>query len=209
MPVTFEIARIAAPVETSLYASALTLGATDREVAALADAFAYDVDFQRDVRPGDDFELVFERFYDDEGNTVRTGDLLFVSLEFEPRSARVLSIHGAGRFTLRLVRRRRQERTALPDEDADQRRAFVVGLRHAPPSHPRLFTHAPRHRLCRADRHADPGGGRWHGCCGQGHLARTGTMCAFVTPMAMRRLTRTCRVSRAACVRARAFAKGK
>ncbi len=81
MPLTFEIARIAAPVETSLYSSALNLGATDREVAALADAFAYDVDFQRDVRPGDEFELVFERFYDDEGNTVRTGDLLFVSLE--------------------------------------------------------------------------------------------------------------------------------
>jgi murein DD-endopeptidase MepM/ murein hydrolase activator NlpD len=81
MPVTFEIARIAAPVETNLYASALALGATDREVAALADAFAYDVDFQRDVHPGDDFELVFERYYDDEGNTVRTGDLLFVSLE--------------------------------------------------------------------------------------------------------------------------------
>lgn len=81
MPVTFEIARIAAPVQTSLYASALALGATDREVAALADAFAYDVDFQRDVRTGDQFELVFERFYDDEGNTVRTGELLFVSLE--------------------------------------------------------------------------------------------------------------------------------
>ena len=81
MPLTFEIARIAAPVETSLYSSALQLGATDREVAALADAFSYDVDFQRDVRPGDNFELVFERFYDDEGNTVRTGDLLFVSLE--------------------------------------------------------------------------------------------------------------------------------
>lgn len=81
MPVTFEIARIAAPVETSLYASALEHGATDREIAALADAFSYDVDFQRDVRPGDHFELVFERYYDDEGNTVRTGDLLFVGLE--------------------------------------------------------------------------------------------------------------------------------
>ena len=81
MPVSFEIARIAAQVETSLYASALTHGATDREIAALADAFSYDVDFQRDVRPGDEFELVFERFYDDEGNTVRTGELLFVGLE--------------------------------------------------------------------------------------------------------------------------------
>ena len=81
MPLTYEIARIAAPVQTTLYGDALNLGATDREVAALADAFAYDVDFQRDVRPGDNFELVFERFYDDEGRTVRTGDLLFVSLE--------------------------------------------------------------------------------------------------------------------------------
>jgi murein DD-endopeptidase MepM/ murein hydrolase activator NlpD len=81
MPLTFEIARIAAPVESSLYATALDLGATDREVAELADAFAYDVDFQRDIRPGDRFELVFERFYDDEGRTVRTGDLLFVSLQ--------------------------------------------------------------------------------------------------------------------------------
>jgi murein DD-endopeptidase MepM/ murein hydrolase activator NlpD len=81
MPVTFEIARIAAPVQGSLYQSALNLGATDREVAALADAFAYDIDFQRDVRPGDDFELVFERYYDDEGNTVRTGEMLFISLE--------------------------------------------------------------------------------------------------------------------------------
>ncbi len=81
MPTTFENARIAAEVRTTLYASALELGATDREIEALADAFAYDVDFQRDVHPGDHFELVFERYYDDEGNTVRTGDLLFVSLQ--------------------------------------------------------------------------------------------------------------------------------
>jgi murein DD-endopeptidase MepM/ murein hydrolase activator NlpD len=81
MPLTYEIARIAATVDKSLYASAMELGATDREVAALADAFAYDVDFQRDVQPGDNFELVFERFYDDEGATVRTGDLLFVALD--------------------------------------------------------------------------------------------------------------------------------
>jgi murein DD-endopeptidase MepM/ murein hydrolase activator NlpD len=81
MPVTFENAHIAAQVETSLYASALALGATSREIEALADAFSYDVDFQRDVRAGDKFELIFERYYDDEGNTVRTGDLLFVALE--------------------------------------------------------------------------------------------------------------------------------
>ena len=81
MPVSFEIARISQPVEGGLYATALRYGATDHEIDALANAFAYDVDFQRDVRPGDHFELVFERFYDDQGNTVRTGDMLFIALE--------------------------------------------------------------------------------------------------------------------------------
>ncbi|MFT3729312.1 MAG: peptidoglycan DD-metalloendopeptidase family protein [Terricaulis sp.] len=81
MPLSFEIARISAPVENGLYATALKRGATEHEINALADAFAYDVDFQRDVRPGDHFELVFERFYDDQGHTVRTGDMLFIALD--------------------------------------------------------------------------------------------------------------------------------
>jgi murein DD-endopeptidase MepM/ murein hydrolase activator NlpD len=81
MPVTYEIAHIATPIETSLYESALAGGATVREVEQLADVFAYDVDFQRDIFPGDTFEMVFERWRDDEGRTVRTGDLRFVSLD--------------------------------------------------------------------------------------------------------------------------------
>jgi len=81
MPTSFENAFIAARVETSIFASATAMGATAREIEALADAFSYDVDFQRDVRAGDKFELVFERWYDDEGQTVRTGNILFISLE--------------------------------------------------------------------------------------------------------------------------------
>ncbi|MFZ4602942.1 MAG: peptidoglycan DD-metalloendopeptidase family protein [Caulobacterales bacterium] len=79
-PVTYEIARVAGAVQGSLYESALDLGATEREVGQLADIFAYDVDFQRDIRPGDLFELVFERYADDDDRTVRTGDLLYVAL---------------------------------------------------------------------------------------------------------------------------------
>lgn len=81
MPLTFEVTRIAAKVESTLYDSVIAGGATDREVSQLADVFAYDVDFQRDVQRGDDVELVFERFRDDEGRTVKTGDLLFVALD--------------------------------------------------------------------------------------------------------------------------------
>jgi len=73
-------------VQTSLYDSLIAGGATDREVSAFADVFAYDVDFQRDIHPGDGVELVFERFRDDEGRTVKTGDLLFVSLDVRGES---------------------------------------------------------------------------------------------------------------------------
>jgi len=96
MPLTFEIARISAQVDSSLYASALKLGATEREVATLADAFAYDVDFQRDVQPGDNFEILFERFYDDEGVTVRTGDMLFVALDTRRGPRQFYLYHAAG-----------------------------------------------------------------------------------------------------------------
>lgn len=81
MPLTFEVARIAGAVETSLYEAAVKGGASEREILALADVFAYDVDFQRDIFPGDTFEIVFERFRDDAGQTVRTGEALFVSLQ--------------------------------------------------------------------------------------------------------------------------------
>lgn len=81
MPLTFEIARIAAVVQGSFYESAVALGATEAEVGLFAEVFGYDVDFQRDIREGDRFEIVFERFFDDLGQTVRTGDPLFLALE--------------------------------------------------------------------------------------------------------------------------------
>ena len=81
MPLTFDIARVAGTVQTSIYDAAVAQGATEREIAALAEVFGYDVDFQRDIRRGDGFELVFERFFDDAGDTVRTGELLYMALE--------------------------------------------------------------------------------------------------------------------------------
>ncbi len=81
MPLTYEIARVAAMVNGSFYESAAAQGATEREIGLFAEVFGYDVDFQRDIRNGDGFEIVFERFYDDQGQTVRTGDPLFLALE--------------------------------------------------------------------------------------------------------------------------------
>jgi len=56
------------------------LGAADQQVVDFAQVFAYDVDFQREVHPGDKFEMVFESLSDERGNIIRRGDVLYASL---------------------------------------------------------------------------------------------------------------------------------
>jgi murein DD-endopeptidase MepM/ murein hydrolase activator NlpD len=67
-------------ITTSLYEDARVLGAADQQVVDFAQVFAYDVDFQREVHPGDKFEMVFESLSDERGNIIRRGDVLYASL---------------------------------------------------------------------------------------------------------------------------------
>ncbi|MEQ9505881.1 MAG: M23 family metallopeptidase [Hyphomonas sp.] len=72
--------RVEAEIETSIYTAALALGAEDQQVADFAAAFAYDIDFQREIHPGDRFEILFETAYDERGNRVRNGEVLYAAL---------------------------------------------------------------------------------------------------------------------------------
>ena len=72
--------RVAAPIETSIYEAALNLGAHDQQVVDFASVFAYDVDFQREIHPGDSFEMVYETYTDEAGTPVKAGNLLYASL---------------------------------------------------------------------------------------------------------------------------------
>lgn len=73
--------RINDAITTSIYEAALANGASDQQVADFASAFAYDIDFQREIHPGDKFEIVFETFYDERGKPVRNGAVLYAALE--------------------------------------------------------------------------------------------------------------------------------
>jgi murein DD-endopeptidase MepM/ murein hydrolase activator NlpD len=72
-----QIVRSSGSITSSLYVDALNAGATDRIVVELAGVLAYAIDFQRSIQPGDGFDILFERFVDEEGNTARTGDILY------------------------------------------------------------------------------------------------------------------------------------
>ncbi|MEO0882163.1 MAG: M23 family metallopeptidase [Pseudomonadota bacterium] len=72
--------RVATTIDSSIYESALSAGATDQQVADFAQIFAFDIDFQREIHPGDSFEIVYEAFEDERGNQVRTGEVLYAAL---------------------------------------------------------------------------------------------------------------------------------
>ena len=76
-----EMVRATGEIGTSLYVDALNAGATDRVVVELAGVLAYAIDFQRSIQPGDQFDILFERMIDDEGDVARTGDILYVRYE--------------------------------------------------------------------------------------------------------------------------------
>jgi murein DD-endopeptidase MepM/ murein hydrolase activator NlpD len=56
------------------------LGAPDRAADSIAQAFAYDVDFEREVAPGTEFELMYDRVSDLRGQVVREGEPVFARM---------------------------------------------------------------------------------------------------------------------------------
>jgi murein DD-endopeptidase MepM/ murein hydrolase activator NlpD len=55
-------------------------GAPDRAADSIAQAFAYDVDFEREVVPGTEFELMYDRVSDLRGQVVREGEPVFARM---------------------------------------------------------------------------------------------------------------------------------
>ncbi len=80
--------RYAGSIETSLYEALdravpwSSLAADERVKLAweLSDVFAWQLDFSRDLQPGDEFQVVLERLTSEEGET-RAGDVLAADLE--------------------------------------------------------------------------------------------------------------------------------
>ena len=65
----------------SLYESASRLGATASITAQMVKLFSHKVDFDRDIKAGDKFELVFDRKVTESGRTVEAGDLQYAEIK--------------------------------------------------------------------------------------------------------------------------------
>ncbi|RJF86310.1 M23 family peptidase [Oleomonas cavernae] len=77
---TVALARVTGTIDDSLFAAASRAGIPATVTTELIRMFSYDVDFQRDIHPGDQFELLVERHQDPDGRTLKWGDILYAKL---------------------------------------------------------------------------------------------------------------------------------
>lgn len=67
-------------IDDSLFVSARRAGVPPRVIMDLIRIFSWDVDFQREIRRGDRFEILFETFKNENGQVVKNGDIQYASL---------------------------------------------------------------------------------------------------------------------------------
>lgn len=63
-------------IESSLYADATDAGLPPAMVKQFMDIFAFDIDYTRDIHPGDTFKVTYEETVNDLGQRVKTGRIL-------------------------------------------------------------------------------------------------------------------------------------
>ena len=67
-------------IENNLYSSAVSSGVEPNIIIEFARVFGFEVDFQRDIRKGDWFEILYEKFEDDNNKVRDTGKIIYASM---------------------------------------------------------------------------------------------------------------------------------
>ena len=67
-------------ITNNLYSSAVSSGVEPNIIVEFARVFGFEVDFQRDIRKGDWFEILYEKFEDDNNKVRDTGKIIYASM---------------------------------------------------------------------------------------------------------------------------------
>ena len=67
-------------IQNNLYSSAVNVGVEPNIIVEFARVFGFEVDFQRDIRKGDWFEIMYEKFEDDNKKVRDTGKIIYASM---------------------------------------------------------------------------------------------------------------------------------
>ena len=67
-------------IKNNLYSSAMDVNVEPNIIVEFARIFGFEVDFQRDIRKGDWFEILYEKFQDDNDKVRDTGKIIYASM---------------------------------------------------------------------------------------------------------------------------------
>tara|TARA_B100000686_G_scaffold350925_1_gene448218 strand:+ start:236 stop:1552 length:1317 start_codon:yes stop_codon:yes gene_type:complete len=67
-------------IRSNLYSSAVQVGIEPNIIVEFARIFGFEIDFQRDIRKNDSFEIYYERFVNDKGVIKDTGKIIYASM---------------------------------------------------------------------------------------------------------------------------------
>lgn len=72
-------------IKNNLYSSATTVGINPDTIIEFARIFGFEIDFQRDIRKNDYFKVVFEKFFDENGEFIKSGTILYAHMTVNGR----------------------------------------------------------------------------------------------------------------------------
>lgn len=84
-PLTLDVAAATGEIQDSLFLAGEAAGVPLPVLAELIQIYSFDVDFQRDIRSGDGFTVMYEKYIDENGMAVRTGNILRASMTLSGR----------------------------------------------------------------------------------------------------------------------------
>ena len=70
----------------SLYKTAIDLSVQPNIIIEFARIYGFQVDFQRDIRKNDNFQIMYEVFEDDDGKIFETGNIIFADLKLSGKN---------------------------------------------------------------------------------------------------------------------------
>lgn len=76
-------------IKSSLFLDAEQAGVPAQIIVQMIRMFSYSVDFQREIHPGDQFEVYFDRKLDEDGVAVKEGEIAFASLTVSGKQYRL------------------------------------------------------------------------------------------------------------------------
>jgi murein DD-endopeptidase MepM/ murein hydrolase activator NlpD len=88
-PLATDLVRAEAEITSSLYVAGVNVGVPPAIMIQLIQLYSFDVDFQRDIQPGDAFAVMFENQYDESGKAVQQGDIVYATLTLQGQTIRL------------------------------------------------------------------------------------------------------------------------